>query len=251
MFKEKLDLNYNKKQNRLFKKFDSQINEENANKLKLIVIYGIILNLILFLYFIIFNKKVNFPGYFIFLINVFLNMAFYVCINYFIDKKDNIVTFLCYTYFYAFLIAFSIIEINFNPNSNASAIWGVYVLYSFVIMDKTKRFSLLNLIFAFYFCWSTLHLKNINIAVLYCINCCLFYIITCIVQIYFIKERLHKLFFLEEISRQRDTDYLTKLANRNSTENNIDEYLLENKNKINCLLIMDFDNFKTANDIYC
>ena len=239
-----------KNQVNLFNKYKLKIDENNHNRINILTILGMIINLTIFLFSMLFIKNFCSKGNYIYFLTFVVNLIVFVINNFLLKKDSHKNLILFYLYVFASLVLFSYLEIKYSANLTASAIWGIYIIYSIMLMDLPYRFILVNTIFALHLCFFSLNVKPFDIAVYDCVYAVTFYIITCISQLYLANERIYKLVLIEDITKQRDTDYLTKLNNRNTTEHLVDKYFKTRKDNINALFVIDLDNFKKANDTY-
>lgn len=235
-----------------FEKVDKKkyINEMNTFNYNGIVVFSAGSLLISFIMFIIscFVKPMQIGMYTcaIFTMICFLTLILAKFIG---DKDSKKIKILYYSFTFSMFMFYEIIGVKYTNDSIAGAICGVYVLIPLFNINNPRKYSVGIILLTIYLIIDTFLTKNINYAIIDCVDCSLFCITSCLLCYYMSNNQISIITNRNKIKEERDTDYLTKLNNRLVVEKNVNKSLINNDNT-GVMLLIDLDNFKDVNDTY-
>lgn len=240
-------LMYGKYDRETFVKNKDVIDYNNYIRLKVFCYISLFINSLLFLL-SFFGGNLH-RGSYLYLVMMLISILYIVLLSFYFKSNKKHITLLFYIYIIISLLCFETLDVNFNLNLPASLITMMYLLSAYLFLDMPLRYDIALLLFSIYLCFDAIKLKAPDVALIDCTNCLIVYSISCAISHFQFNERIGKVMALQATKKERDTDYLTGLRNRISTEKDITE-ILTNSKKISVMMIIDLDDFKSINDTY-
>lgn len=160
--------------------------------------------------------------------------------------------FLIYLYYIFVMLVFFLLGL-INPINSVIAsclICGCYIFVPFILMDKPNRYNFILLLCTVSLLLRSFYFKDFNVFILDAINFTMHTIVSSLLSYYLYNFRMLQIMEKCEITKGRDTDYLTGLKSRRALESFVNDFLKNGKNKSEetVLILLDLDNFKMIND---
>ncbi len=238
--------NYN---NECYMEHKEEIIDTNHHLLKVFSFGGIILNFLLFL--ISFYLETISSSTCLYLLALIFSLLMFWLNKMVYKYRAKYITFLSYIYAAFLFIIYMVIGVNHNIKSTATVICGVYVLFPVFFVDKPYCYTMFITFLTAIFFFDTFIFKEIDYALLDCLNCSVFAFISILLLYYLYNVRMLNLINKRKVMEERDTDYLTGLKNRMAIETYISSNLGDlETGKQSIIFFVDLDDFKLVNDKY-
>lgn len=164
-------------------------------------------------------------------------------------KERNLILPLCYA-FLAVVYGFSIVLGTFGQPAFPAVTFCVLLCVGpLLFLDKPYRMMILTMCMTAVFCRLSFWVKDLPIAELDCVNAVSFTALSIAVNVNVMRTKMRDLTQYRYISRENDTDELTKLLTKAAVERDVQGYIRAT-GLAAVLLIIDLDDFKSINDTF-
>lgn len=164
-------------------------------------------------------------------------------------KERNWILPLCYAFLvvvYGFAIVLGTLG---QPDFPAVTFCVLLCVGPLLFLDKPYRMAILTAGMTVLFCVMSYKLKELRLAELDCVNAVSFTVLSIAVNVNVMKTKMRDLTQYRYITRENDTDELTKLMTKAAVERDVQGYMRATGLSA-VLLIIDLDNFKSINDTF-
>lgn len=166
------------------------------------------------------------------------------------EKADkNMILPLCYVFLitvYGFAIVIGTVG---QPDFPAVTFCALLCVGPLLFLDKPYRMTILTVCMTAVFCGLSFALKELRLAQLDCLNSVSFAALSIAVNVNVMKTKMRDLTQYRYITRENDTDELTKLMTKAAVERDVQGYMRATGLSA-VLLILDLDDFKSINDTF-
>ncbi len=232
----------------VFREYREEIEQANLSMLQTLSMLGSIIGCGLFLISLIPNitPLTLTPGYAI-LAGVMLCTL--IASQTFLKTNRKAVRYVWWFMLAAIYMAGILLGSVLQPNSSAVTLIVFIVAAPLFFIDRPAVIYAITGVMVILFFFFTNKYKSPNLANADTANACVFYLLGTFTCHQNVKTKMREIVGRRMLRRQRDTDGLTGLRNRRSSEDEISEYLHEVSEPA-LLLLLDVDNFKAINDRY-
>lgn len=236
---------YGKYNNKTYNKYKTDINKNNLKSLEALCSINLIVGILLFIILFYINSiKTEFINYLF--INIFVSSVGIITLKRNIKINSVVILISYYIYIIITMAIYKMIAVNYDVVALIPLVGVMYVVNSFLFIDKPIRY---NFIMALFVIWLCSIVKINEFVIMNYFVYFVIYVIGVIISYFNFNKILEEAKIFHQVKKERDLDMLTKLYNRGASERIISESLLAEPEG-SALIIFDLDNFKKVNDTY-